>query len=59
MQLFLIPFLVAVAGAIALPVSKMGLDPQVAVERNLEVRESQVSSGFQRVPFSRTKMLRN
>lgn len=55
MQLFLIPLLVAVTGAIALPVSKMSLDPQVAVERNLEVRESQVSSGFQRVLFSQKK----
>ena len=55
MRLFLVPFLVAVAGAIALPVSEMGLDPQAAVEGKLEVREPEVSSLFQVVCFSKKK----
>lgn len=45
-------FLVAVAGVIALPVSKIGLDPQTTVQRELEVREPQVSLWFQVVSFS-------
>lgn len=44
MQRSLILWLVAVAGVIALPISKMDLDPQAAVEGKLEV---QVSSWFQ------------
>ena len=53
MHLFLIPFLAAVAGVIALPVLKMG--PQAAVEGKLEVREPEVSSWFQVVFFSQKK----
>ena len=55
MHLSLIPFLVVVTGAIALPVSKMGLDTQVAVEGKLEVREPQVSPWIQVVSFSQKK----
>lgn len=51
MKLILIPFLVAVASVIALPVLKMDLDPQTAVEGKLEVREPQVSWWFQVVIF--------
>lgn len=43
MHLSLIPLLVTVTGVIALPVSKMDLDPQMAVEGKLEAREPQVS----------------
>ena len=45
MHISLSLFLVAVTGVIviALPVSKMGFDPQAAVEEKLEVREPQVS----------------
>lgn len=52
MRLSLIPFLAAIAGAIALPVSNMGLDPQAEVEGKLEIREPQVSSWFKVVSFS-------
>lgn len=40
------------AGVIVLPVSKIGLDPQAAVERELKVGEPQVSSWFQEASFS-------
>lgn len=43
MHLSLIPFLVAVADVIALPVLKMDLDTQMAVRGKLEAREPQVS----------------
>lgn len=43
MHLSLITVLVGVAGVIALPVSKIDLDPQTAVDGKLEVREPQVS----------------
>lgn len=49
MQLSLISFLVAVAGVIALPVSKVDLDSQTAVEEKLEIRAPQVSLWFQGV----------
>ena len=52
MRLFLIPFLVAVAGIIALPVLKIGLDPQAAMEGKLEVREQQVSLWFSSMKIS-------
>lgn len=39
MRLSFIPFLVAVAGVIALPAPKMGLDPRADVEGKIEVRE--------------------
>ena len=59
MHLSMIPFLVAVASVIALPVLKMDLDPQTAVEGKLEVREPQISSWFQAVCFSPKKLLSN
>ncbi len=43
MHLCLVLSLVAVAGVIALPVTKIDLDPQMAVEGKLEAREPQVS----------------
>lgn len=46
MQLSLIPFLVAAAGVIAVPVSKLNLDSQTAVEEKLEIRTPQVSLWF-------------
>ena len=55
----LILFLVAVAGVIALPVSKMGFDPQAAVEEKLEVRKETVSSWFQVVSFNPKKLVHN
>lgn len=51
MKLSLIPFLVAVASAITLPVSEMDLDPQTAVEGKHEVRQLSVSWCFQEVLF--------
>lgn len=48
----LILSLVAMAGVIVLPVSKIGLDPQAAVEGELKVGEPQVSSWFQVASFS-------
>ena len=47
MHLCLALSLVAVAGVIALPVTKMDLDPQMAVEGKLKVREPQVSLSCQ------------
>ena len=47
----LIPFLVAVASAITLPVSEMDFDPQTAVEGKHEVRQLPVSWRFQEVLF--------
>lgn len=47
MHLFLVLSLVAVAGVIALPVTKMDLDPQMAVEGKLEAREPEVSLSCQ------------
>lgn len=44
MHLSLITVLIGVAGVIALPGSKVDLDPRTAVDRKLEVREPQVSS---------------
>lgn len=52
MRYSLILSLIAVAGVIALPVSKMGLDSQARVEGKLEVREPQVSSWLEGVSFS-------
>lgn len=52
MRLCLITCLAAIAGAIALPVSKMGLDSPAGVEEKLQTREPQVSSWFQVVSFS-------
>lgn len=52
MYLSMIPFLVAMAGVTALPVLKMGLDPQPVVEGRLEVREPQVSPWFRSCSFS-------
>lgn len=43
MYLRLVLSLVAVAGVIALPVSKLDFDPQIAVEGKLVARELQVS----------------
>lgn len=57
MKLTLIPFLVAVASAITLPVSEMDLDPQTAVEGKHEVRQLSVSWHFQVVIFDSKKKL--
>lgn len=52
MHLSMILFLVAMAGVTALPVLKMGLDPQPVVEGRFEVREPQVSPWFRSFSFS-------
>lgn len=52
MRYSLIHSLIAEAGGIALPASKMGLNPQAPVEGKLEVREPLVSSWFQVVSLS-------